>query len=283
MYIKKELIAILISLLSYVGMSSYIQIGLYTYILTFLIYFFVANISIMSRDPEVSDDLGNRSVINRILRSLIHPSDTISTIISKLLSVTYNLFKSFILNIFRYPVINIFMIVGLVVIIVVISVVGTPLDKNLVYENDTKISIEETENLIFEDSNNKRTENTNYNRLTRNNSLDKDAKGHAQDMARKNYVAHKSLSGVTVQERYDYCKGGENIHQTWVYSNVNNPSGFGVTNITSEEEISQNTISGWMNSKPHRENLMNKNWNSMGIGVAISKNNKVYVVQAFCS
>lgn len=285
MIVKEELIAILISSLFYIGISYYSQIGIYSYILSFLLYFFVVNIFISTDQVSKSSDNGleTKSIINQILNSLIQPNDIVSRIISRFLLLIYNMFKLFILNIFRYPIINISIFFGLVLIIILISFVGTPLDKNIMYENDTDISIEETEDLIFKQSNKKRTHNTKYNRLTRNNSLNNDAKSHAQNMARNNYVAHKSLTGETVKERYNYCKSGENIHQTWVYENVNNPSGFGVTNITSEEEISQNTISGWMNSRPHRENLMNERWESMGIGVAISENNKVYVVQAFCS
>lgn len=285
MIVKEELIAILISSLFYIGISYYSQIGIYSYILSFLLYFFVVNIFISTDQVSKSSDNGleTKSIINQILNSLIQPNDIVSRIISRFLLLIYDMFKLFILNIFRYPIINISIFFGLVLIIILISFVGTPLDKNIMYENDTEISIEETEDLIFKQSNKKRTHNTRYNRLTRNNSLNNDAKSHAQNMARNNYVAHKSLTGETVKERYNYCKSGENIHQTWVYENVNNPSGFGVTNITSEEEISQNTISGWMNSRPHRENLMNERWESMGIGVAISENNKVYVVQAFCS
>lgn len=285
MNLKQELYALFISLLAYIFISRFMKIKFYSLIILFFIYFMCMNTFVLIDKLRKSSDGDNHSVngAKDIIIFFSSPNDIASKTILTTLIILFRILRNFISNIFKYPRINTTILFTLVLLFILISIVGTPLNNTIIQENDTNISIEETQNLIFEKSNDKRLKNTDYEKLIYNKSLEKDAKSHAEDMARNNYVSHTSLDGESFQERYKYCNSGENIHQTWVYENVKNSDGYGVTNITSEEEIAQNAIKGWMNSRPHRKNLMNENWESMGIGVAMSENHKVYAVQAFCS
>lgn len=114
------------------------------------------------------------------------------------------------------------------------------------------------------------------------------ARYHSDDMATNEYFAHDSPSGETMADRYDrfgyncrvqvssnrYATGGENIYTTR-YSGLS----------LSEREIAEMTVSSWMESPGHRENLLRGYWQNEGIGVAISSDGggtEIYVTQNFC-
>jgi uncharacterized protein YkwD len=46
-------------------------------------------------------------------------------------------------------------------------------------------------------------------------------------------------------------------------------------------DVARQSVSGWMHSPGHRQNILEKNYRSTGIGVAIS-GNAVFVTQLFC-
>jgi hypothetical protein len=89
--------------------------------------------------------------------------------------------------------------------------------------------------------------------LTLNAKLDAAAQNSADDMAARNYWSHNTPDGnppwVWVNAQgYSYQKLGQNL-----------ATGF------SDE---QSTINGWMNSPPHRENLLNPAFKDVGFGYA---------------
>lgn len=89
--------------------------------------------------------------------------------------------------------------------------------------------------------------------LSLNQKLDAAAQANADDMAARNYWSHNTPEGnppwiwVTAQG-YAYQKLGQNL-----------ATGF------SDE---QSTIDGWMNSPPHRENLLDPDFTDVGFGFA---------------
>ncbi len=114
------------------------------------------------------------------------------------------------------------------------------------------------------------------------------ARYHSRDMAREDYFAHVSPEGETLSDRYGlfgydcyistgaltYTKGGENIYYT----------SFVGTSYT-ETEIAERTVTGWMESPSHRENLLRSYWEQEGIGVWVQEEDgrtHVYVTQNFC-
>lgn len=99
--------------------------------------------------------------------------------------------------------------------------------------------------------------------------LDSAAQGHAEDMARRAYYGHKSPEGSTVMDRvlargYRALATGENV-----------ASGqFSVGEV----------MDGWMESPPHRENILNRLFTEAGFGVALGtleETPTVFWVQVF--
>ncbi|MGA2367890.1 MAG: CAP domain-containing protein [Dehalococcoidia bacterium] len=138
--------------------------------------------------------------------------------------------------------------------------------------------------------------------LALDTNLSNVARNHSIDMAERNYFEHDTPEGVTPVER---CKrGGVKISET-LSSTVGNTSYFNLgcaenifqgnlvksthyingkysySDYNTQEEIAKQTVTGWMNSTGHRENILTPYWKQEGIGVSISENGEVYVTQDF--
>lgn len=90
-----------------------------------------------------------------------------------------------------------------------------------------------------------------------NGQLNSAAQAKANDMVNKNYWAHVAPDGkqpwdFITAAGYSYTAAGENLAY-----------GF---------ETSADTVTGWMNSPPHRENLLNSIFTEVGFGIANSSN-----------
>jgi len=88
------------------------------------------------------------------------------------------------------------------------------------------------------------------------------AQGHAQDMERRNYFSHNSQTGATFVDRIrragylrraSYWTIGENL--AW---------GAGINRSTP-----LSIVAAWMNSAPHKANMLSSRYTEIGIGVAI--------------
>ena len=88
--------------------------------------------------------------------------------------------------------------------------------------------------------------------LKENPLLDAAAKQKAEDMSQNNYFSHNSPTGV--KPWYWITKSGYNYH----YAGENLAMNF----IDSEE-----VVRAWLNSPGHRENLLNKNYQDIGIAI----------------
>lgn len=89
--------------------------------------------------------------------------------------------------------------------------------------------------------------------LVYNGLLTRAARGHVQDMLRKGFFSHTGSNGSSSADRarqvgYDFCIVGENISM-------------GHTSV-------QAAMQGWMDSKGHRDNILNRKFTEMGIGIA---------------
>ena len=132
--------------------------------------------------------------------------------------------------------------------------------------------------------------------LSYDSSLASIARKHSADMARNNYFAHVNLEGLGPTERgtkvgYSCYKNygsyyttgiAENIMQNNLYDSITYYNGIPRYAWNSQEEIAQSTVSGWMNSPGHRQNILTSNYDREGIGVAIASDSKVYVTEDFC-
>lgn len=103
--------------------------------------------------------------------------------------------------------------------------------------------------------------------LIRDAELDKSAQSKADDMAINNYFDH--ISPLTGKHGYEYIpyrkclQSGENIF--WLKYN----------SVT--EDDNKEVVTGWLESKPHHDALLNPNLNYAGLG---QKNSKT--VMHFC-
>lgn len=89
--------------------------------------------------------------------------------------------------------------------------------------------------------------------LYRNHKLDNSALKKALDMLEKQYFAHDSPSGITVEDlanavQYDFVVLGENL----AYGNFD-----------SDQEM----VTGWMNSPGHRANILSTKYTEIGVAV----------------
>lgn len=120
------------------------------------------------------------------------------------------------------------------------------------------------------------------------------ARKHSQDMAEREFFSHVTPGGVTMTDRYQragydcrvpisqyrYLTGAENIHMTYFGQRVRIN---GETRIfTNETEVGRAVVESWMNSPPHRENILNPHWRREGIGVTVTDDGRVYATQNFC-
>lgn len=105
--------------------------------------------------------------------------------------------------------------------------------------------------------------------LHRSVLLDKAATEKAEDMAKNEYFAHYSPTGVSPwywfdQVAYDYLHAGENL----------------AVHFTDSSDV----VKAWMNSPLHRANIMNGDYYDIGVGTAkgtYQGQPTIYVVQLF--
>ncbi len=124
------------------------------------------------------------------------------------------------------------------------------------------------------------------------------ARGHSKDMILRNFTAHINPDGLDVSARGDLADYkcikvhglkmetglAENIYETTLFEkgvilgSPQNPffTWYGM------DDIANKAIDGWMSSKGHRENLLNKGYTRHGLGVAISEDNRVLITEVFC-
>ena len=105
---------------------------------------------------------------------------------------------------------------------------------------------------LLETTNNQRNSNGKSN-LSINDKLTAAAQSKANDMAKRNYWSHTTPDGkapwvFVTDAGYTYQKAGENL-------------AYGFDN-------SSDTVAGWMNSKSHRENLLDDAYKEVGFGYA---------------
>lgn len=98
--------------------------------------------------------------------------------------------------------------------------------------------------------------------LTLNAALTAASERHANDMAAGNFLSHTGSDGSDPARRvtdagYNWCIVGENAAQRWDVS-------------------AQGVFDQWINSPPHRENLLRPEFAEMGLAYAIASDGAVY-------
>lgn len=105
--------------------------------------------------------------------------------------------------------------------------------------------------------------------LERRSDLDRVARAHSADMARRSYLSHHSPEGVGPVDRLQqaglqgFSLAAENAGRT----NEGNPN--------------QAILSGWLASPAHRRNLHAPPFNATGIGIARGADGSLYYTQVY--
>lgn len=133
--------------------------------------------------------------------------------------------------------------------------------------------------------------------LTWDDTLSNIAQKHSQDMATRNYFGHETPEGVDptgrgVIQGYKcekrvgnliYQGIAENIFQNNLYDTVWYTGGIPTSyEWNTLDDIAKSTVDGWMDSPGHRQNILTATYDTEGIGVEISSDDKVYITQNFC-
>jgi uncharacterized protein YkwD len=141
-------------------------------------------------------------------------------------------------------------------------------------------------------------QNHGLSQLDRDELLAAIARKHSSDMASYHFFSHTNLQGEGPVERAKnlgwgkkkqrdpntWVVGpGENIFMNNLYDKVVTIKENGVAvkkeyAWKTQEEIVQSTVQGWMDSPPHRKNILSPNYDQQGIGVAIS-GHEIYVTE----
>ena len=133
----------------------------------------------------------------------------------------------------------------------------------------------ETENKIIELVNEFRTENG-LNELQKSDYLTNTAEYKSVAMIQYDYIAHNN-PWMTNKEYYENLifafgkevKASENIASTEAGAIL------GIADINAER-----IFNIWKNSEPHKKNMLGKDWNYVGVGVAMAKKEGIYEFKA---
>ena len=106
--------------------------------------------------------------------------------------------------------------------------------------------------------------------LRRDRRAEQTAQGHAEDMAEHNYFNHTGRDGSNPQQRAQRAK----CRMKWCGEN-----------IAAAQKDPAAVVEGWMNSPPHRRNILKPEFTHLGVGIARgtfrNQENELYWVQVF--
>ena len=126
------------------------------------------------------------------------------------------------------------------------------------------------------------------------------ARAHSQDMAEYRFFSHINQRGEDVNRRgadagiscrkqrgtYVLEGLGENLFETSRYATYQRVFGEGSERLLLEwktqQRIAQDAVDGWLQSPPHRANLLSPDYESQGIGVAHSEEEELIITQNLC-
>ena len=96
------------------------------------------------------------------------------------------------------------------------------------------------------------------------------ARRFSQQMARQNFFSHHDGEGKSLADRINSAKikGWSKIGENLFYCE-------GVNNFDTL------AVKGWMKSPGHRQNILDNSWTSTGIGIAESRDGRIYITQVF--
>lgn len=138
------------------------------------------------------------------------------------------------------------------------------------------------------------------NPLAWNEPLASLAQAHSVDMLENGYFAHNSLDGKTPTDRANeagfecsvFSEGrqrtgiGENILTASTYHSIEVTELNGVEtsryNWKTQDELADEIVTTWMNSRGHRLNILRSDYTQQGLGAVTGSEQRIYITQNFC-
>jgi uncharacterized protein YkwD len=100
--------------------------------------------------------------------------------------------------------------------------------------------------------------------------LAKLARDYSRRMAREGFFDHYDPDGRTVIDRAESSRLGN-----WSFIGEN------LFVCESHAAFTQTAIRGWLESRTHRTNMLDRGWTSTGIGIATSRDGSIFITQVF--
>ncbi len=127
------------------------------------------------------------------------------------------------------------------------------------------------------------------------------ATAHSGNMARRGFFAHESPEGETPSQRAErlgvvcrrevgmmiYIGVAENLFKTppfgsHEYYRLPDGTESRTYHFKDEATVVRDAVEGWLNSPPHRENLLSPDLRRHGVGVAIAPDGTLLITDDFC-
>ena len=136
--------------------------------------------------------------------------------------------------------------------------------------------------------------------LAWNDKLAELARSHSRDMAEHQFFSHVNQRGEDVNRRaaeagitcrkrrgnYILEGLGENLYETARYATYQRVFGESAERLILEwktqQRIARDAVDGWLQSPPHRANLLSPDYETQGIGVAHSEEEELVITQNLC-
>jgi len=136
------------------------------------------------------------------------------------------------------------------------------------FKVESFVNITEIEILILKYTNIER-KNVDLKELVWDEILSQIAREHSKDMAEKNFFDHENLSGEGPTDRakrhgyYLHKELGDGWYTEGIAENIGK-----MTHVNNNEDsIAREQVKAWMESEGHRQNILNPNYDRLGVGV----------------
>ena len=130
-------------------------------------------------------------------------------------------------------------------------------------------NLDDDEREIF-DLINRERQKKNLNNLKWRGDLARMARNYAEKMARERFFSHydKSGAGVVNRAKDSKIKNWKKIGENLFY-------------IEGMKDFKSFIVKKWMQSSPHRANILDREYNAAGLGIAESRDGTIYITQVF--
>ena len=100
--------------------------------------------------------------------------------------------------------------------------------------------------------------------------LAKLARDYSRQMAREKFFDHYDPNGRTVIDRAERAR-------------LKNWSSIGENLFFCDEHpyFTRTALRGWLKSRTHRTNMLDRNWTATGVGIATARDGSIYITQVF--